>query len=497
MKEKGPSLQKRCNAILDDEDILEEDKIEQVEEQVAREYPGMKPADLERLVLDILWKHRDMDSEEAGQDDDEVLRVVEMREMSVSGSAAATAPLPSDYTKLEKPESSSASPSAAASSTGTPIGKWTPKQGSYSPEFTKQESHNVQELSPFDVLRQILGEENSDEDIHQALEMNDFDVQRTLNLLINNRNDSGAIMCKYYVQFGECLRSDCRYSHDLSGRICRFWLKGSCLAGESCPFLHEIPLDQLSLGPVESHPPPAVTSVNLNDQDDFPVLGQKPQKKKKNNMATSTQTSVSRQIKRTPVSISSPIKIASKINRSKVKLVKPRRIPWETPDFQSNRQYISLRNQAAKHGEMRNKYLQLAVSSWHKNNPAQASILSDKGQLQNDRMVECHLKASDLLYSQRNNADSEAYIDLHGMDLDSSVDRLAEVLAEVESEPEVRPLYAICGIGHHFDRGAQQDNLSRVVKEFLDKKAFHYVEYTPSESKKYGKIIAIDPWSHI
>lgn len=48
-------------------------------------------------------------------------------------------------------------------------------------------------------------------------------------------------VCRFYLQ-GCCLRSDCKFSHDVGKAICRFWLKGHCLKGEGrCDFLHEIP----------------------------------------------------------------------------------------------------------------------------------------------------------------------------------------------------------------------------------------------------------------
>lgn len=48
-------------------------------------------------------------------------------------------------------------------------------------------------------------------------------------------------LCKYYLQ-GNCLRSDCRFSHDLSKAVCKFWLRGHCLKGEGrCEFLHSVP----------------------------------------------------------------------------------------------------------------------------------------------------------------------------------------------------------------------------------------------------------------
>lgn len=52
---------------------------------------------------------------------------------------------------------------------------------------------------------------------------------------------SSTRLCKYYLQ-GNCLRSDCRFSHDLSKAVCKFWLRGHCLKGEGrCEFLHSVP----------------------------------------------------------------------------------------------------------------------------------------------------------------------------------------------------------------------------------------------------------------
>ncbi|OCH93712.1 hypothetical protein OBBRIDRAFT_832477 [Obba rivulosa] len=49
-------------------------------------------------------------------------------------------------------------------------------------------------------------------------------------------------VCRYFLA-GECLRADCRFSHDLERALCRFWLRGTCAKGESCEFLHHLPKD--------------------------------------------------------------------------------------------------------------------------------------------------------------------------------------------------------------------------------------------------------------
>ncbi|KAF4610657.1 hypothetical protein D9613_006786 [Agrocybe pediades] len=49
-------------------------------------------------------------------------------------------------------------------------------------------------------------------------------------------------VCRYFVA-GECLRADCRFSHDLERALCRFWLRGTCAKQENCEFLHHLPKD--------------------------------------------------------------------------------------------------------------------------------------------------------------------------------------------------------------------------------------------------------------
>lgn len=43
--------------------------------------------------------------------------------------------------------------------------------------------------------------------------------------------------CVFFLE-GNCRRSDCKYSHDLSSITCKYWIDGFCFKGEMCPFLH-------------------------------------------------------------------------------------------------------------------------------------------------------------------------------------------------------------------------------------------------------------------
>lgn len=112
------------------------------------------------------------------------------------------------------------------------------------------------EMSPYDMLRSVLGDRRSDEDIEAALTANGYDLSMTLMSLmgsqmayqeepeympqqsgevligksmvtekpvIADQNTRGRshIVCKYFLSGGRCMRADCRFSHDLSGHICK------------------------------------------------------------------------------------------------------------------------------------------------------------------------------------------------------------------------------------------------------------------------------------
>ncbi|KAA8903999.1 hypothetical protein TRICI_005604 [Trichomonascus ciferrii] len=518
-------LQEKCNVLLDDESVLEEDKIEKVEELVQGAYPDLSSNDLERMVLDILWRHRDSGSRERlNQQQLNNARIVERKPAAIV--KAAEAPLPSDYTKLEPKR--------------LPVSQKQNQEKDISWEDWGEQEENA--MAPFDILRQVLGEENTDEDIERALEKNNYDIQATLGLLMKSpQADARELadtsisstspppektICKYFLQYQECLRADCKYSHDLSSRICRFWLQGSCLAGSSCAFLHYIPepmVEKLTLTetPSPPQPPPKLT------EEDFPSLGNIKNKQgssKKASRPPSSSSSSSfvfnpaksfvpgttpaasppvlqpKPVVASPKPAPAPVFVPPKrLNRKVVTISYPKLVPWVATDYEANQKYVSHRHAASRHAEMRNKYLQLAAGSWHQNNAAQARLLSTKGQKHNDKMIDEYFAGADLLFEQRKKPGSEIYVDLHGMELEESIEKLEEALLQIESEEKdsPRPVYAICGIGHHYVRKSSTENkLSIRVKQYLDKWGYEYDEFKTKDDR-YGRIIGIDPWSHI
>lgn len=113
------------------------------------------------------------------------------------------------------------------------------------------------EMSPHDMLRSVMGDLKSDEEIESALEANGYDLSTTIMNLMGTegayqkeQNDfpesdgqiligksmmptqpitidqtergRSSIVCKYWLSNGSCLRADCRFSHDLSSHICKY-----------------------------------------------------------------------------------------------------------------------------------------------------------------------------------------------------------------------------------------------------------------------------------
>lgn len=110
------------------------------------------------------------------------------------------------------------------------------------------------DMSPYDMLRSILGPAKSDEEIEAALAEHGYDLSATINAFMEGESpDAGAqvdeaknavligksmtasaprpitpagqqrsgVVCRFWLSTGQCLRADCRFSHDLSNVICK------------------------------------------------------------------------------------------------------------------------------------------------------------------------------------------------------------------------------------------------------------------------------------
>jgi hypothetical protein len=110
----------------------------------------------------------------------------------------------------------------------------------------------VPDMSPHDILRSVLGDKKTNDEIEAALEINGYDLGATIAALSeeptkddSQRLDEGRVLvgksmmtdpsrpstpsnqtrtpvvCKYWLSTGSCLRADCRFSHDLTSHICK------------------------------------------------------------------------------------------------------------------------------------------------------------------------------------------------------------------------------------------------------------------------------------
>ena len=107
-------------------------------------------------------------------------------------------------------------------------------------------------------------------------------------------------------------------------------------------------------------------------------------------------------------------------------------------------------------------------------------------------MRKAHREAARLLYEERNSpthANSELYVDLHGLHPDEAVEYLERVL--LEQQKSTRPVYAITGTGHHSKNG--KDKVGKAVRGWLSEWKYAYKEFgVPGDRGGVGGILGID-----
>jgi hypothetical protein len=127
------------------------------------------------------------------------------------------------------------------------------------PEFSSAASQQ-NDMTPYDILRSILGQSRSDEEIESALAAHGYDLSAAISSIMEGHgqgqpssqplaltqengesrgvligksttmeprpvtpvNQKSGVICKFYLSNGQCLRSDCRFSHDLSSHLCKY-----------------------------------------------------------------------------------------------------------------------------------------------------------------------------------------------------------------------------------------------------------------------------------
>lgn len=305
-------LYEKVLPVLQDETLDDEDKTDKLEELLRKE-TGLTGKSLENIVLDCLWRYRDAGSSSSSPPPS---RHTVIRRPSPAPWQANRAPTPVNHSPrmINPPPGFGIAPPGfirTKSSTASPFTspRPSPRLAFSSPhiphspslsayQFSEGTSPNndlygdldtqsvdwlvnddvastdgsllgentlnggaaewvqpqTMDMGPYDMLRSILRDDRSDEELEKVLEANGFDLSAALLALMGQQMEgqphpgttpeqtgyligksmspafrpstpSGQqksnIVCKYFLSTGHCARADCRFSHDTSKTLCK------------------------------------------------------------------------------------------------------------------------------------------------------------------------------------------------------------------------------------------------------------------------------------
>lgn len=294
-----------CRPVLDDDAIDDDEKTERLEE-LLKEKTGLSGKQLENAVLDALWKHKNATSEVSSPPP---VRHTVVRRASpapwqiarsatpthASGLGAASPAFARTKSSTASPFTSPrASPRLAHVALHTPHIPHSPRLDAYqfsdasstAQHYPDLDSDSVewlvndetgsnasslagdgtlngaaaewmqpQAMDPYDLLRSVVKEDRSNEELEKALQENDYDFSATIMAIMGGQEQAmptppvtiaepanfligksmspafrpatplgqqkSHILCKYYLANGSCARADCRFSHDASKVLCK------------------------------------------------------------------------------------------------------------------------------------------------------------------------------------------------------------------------------------------------------------------------------------
>jgi hypothetical protein len=296
-----------CVPILQDEAVDEDEQPERVQELLQKETDFTGKA-LEEAVLDVLWKYRAASNTSASPPP---ARHTVIRRASPAPWQVPRTPTPANSSPrlgfgippgFARAKSSTASPFTsprpsprlAFSSPHIPhspsLSAYTPADPGLAPEaYENLNSETIDWLinddtgstasssgpgetglngaaaewmpssnttmNTYELLRSILGDDRSDEDIEKVLQETGYDLNAAIPMLMGQQPVSSQqtvtlaetpqtfivgksmspsvrpvtpqgqaksnILCKYFLQNGQCARADCRFSHDPSKTLCK------------------------------------------------------------------------------------------------------------------------------------------------------------------------------------------------------------------------------------------------------------------------------------
>ncbi|ODV91309.1 hypothetical protein CANCADRAFT_31987 [Tortispora caseinolytica NRRL Y-17796] len=462
------ALQSQCLKILNDSSRVEEENLELVEDAVRadlrRSGGPISDQQVEKIVLELLWKHHEESNKAETELEPEIkpvkkTQVAPVESAKLVAKPAATEPI-SDLHYIEQslqywnPYDTTASQYNYGAYADANAYGFDGSESSmyYQPDITEQ----IPQGDPHDSIRKLYGVTSSNAELDRILEKNQYELLSTANYISSQERtsvgsrpiivDHKSTICRYFLSSGSCARPDCHFTHDLSTVFCRHWLAGQCFLGNQCEFLHYISdsiIDDVALIMNANRPKshqllqttdPGYVPINLAEfpqlgstaakpfdissmptlnstfGDDFPSLSDslKPAKPPRKPatiaevVASGLGTSVNKL--RIPMSMSAkagkPGKKACKTNRPNI--AAPKDIKHIEAGLGTSAVYLSNRASAIEHGKKRNQYFQQAAKAYNRGDSKEVKRLSTLGRQEDEAMRRAHRLAAENIFDERN-----------------------------------------------------------------------------------------------
>jgi len=274
-----------------------------------------------------------------------------------------------------------------------------------------------------------------------------------------------------HLKNGSCLRTDCKFDHDLSTTPCKYWiLDCKCSLqqnGEYCPFLHDF--SPAVLESLQNNNNNNNKSLILDTEEEFPTLKAKPKTTTTTTNDKITAASLSKTLFQTvgsdnrqptvfgssqamsPPSSSRKVIASSKSNEQLARKGKEISLSeWVSSGQSVANEYENSRREARSLALARNALLQEATNAYVAGKKDIAKNLSMQGQKMNTQMKELHLSAAKNIFCTRNQEAllKKGKVDMHGLHVSEALSVLEEILPLYKSL-SIPSVTIVTGTGHH------------------------------------------------
>lgn len=386
---------------------------------------------------------------------------------------------------------------------------------SAAPEESKKPALPAQDENNLTMLFRIFPDLD-DQDLFALYCLNDNDLMRTVESLVyaepeeeEDYPDPSTVVCKYFLA-GQCLVKNCEFMHSKNDRsaICKFWLKGYCMRGSECIFLHSldevVPVAVPEPVPEVVRPVPIYREPIVPDKSRYLVVNED----ELNLAARMKLDSLRQEFSRAPPKAvfrafaesgcelrgarekltmrfgagSSPAPIMLPKNPvAPVYQHKPRidakisDAPQLGTGSQVDKLYKNAREEAEMHCRARNTLLMRATQAYLAGDGALAKELSRQGREHAEQAEALHADAAESIFESRNRklrelVGSGDVLDLHGLHPEEASIRLWQAL----DNPTGSSLCVVTGTGRHTSQG--ESRLRRAIRADLVKSVYRFEE---------------------